>query len=66
MKLNKLKTQIAQANAQISTAELCKAVGITGQAYRRAINTGSRPATVGKIAAALGVPVESIIELEEA
>ncbi len=66
MKLNKLKTQIAQANAQISTAELCKAVGITGQAYRRAISTGSRPVTVGKIAAALGVPVESIIELEEA
>lgn len=62
MKLDKLKTQIAQATAQISTTDLCKTAGITEQSYRRAMNTGSRPATIGKIAEALSVSITDIIE----
>ena len=61
MKLDRKKTQIAQAYAQMTTGNLCKAAGITEQAYRRAMSTGSRPATIGKIAAALGVSVADII-----
>ena len=62
MKLDKQKTQILQAQKQISATDLCNMPGITVQAYRRAMNTGSRPITIGKIAEALGVPVTDIIE----
>ena len=62
MKLDKQKTQILQAQKQISATDLCTMAGITVQAYRRAMNTGSRPITIGKIAEALGVPVTDIIE----
>ena len=64
MKLDRQKTQIAQASAQMSTGSLCKVAGITEQAYRRAMSTGSRPATIGKIAAALSVSVADIIKTD--
>ena len=50
MKLDKQKTQILQAQKQISATDLCNMAGITVQAYRRAMNTGSRTITIGKIA----------------
>lgn len=65
MKLDRRKTQLAQASAQMTTGNLCKAAGITAQAYRRAMSTGSRPMTIGRIAAALGVPVEDIVEVDD-
>jgi len=45
--------------------DLCKAVEIQYQTYRR-ISSGHncKPATVGKIAKALKVPVESLIDME--
>lgn len=64
MKLDKQKTQIAQASAQMTIGSLCKVAGITEQSYRRAMSTGSRPATIGKIADALGVSVADIVETD--
>lgn len=61
MKIDREKVQILQASAQMTIGSLCKVAGITEQAYRRAISTGSRPVTIGKIAAALGVSVTDII-----
>ena len=62
MKLNKRKTMIAQAKAQLSVSAICKAAGTAPQVYRRAMNKGCRPETAGKIAAALNVPLEDILE----
>lgn len=62
MKLDKEKTLIAQAKAKKTTAEVCSSAVITSAMYRRAYEKGCRPATAGKIAEALGVPVTDIIE----
>ena len=61
MKIDREKVQILRASAQMTIGSLCETAGITEQAYRRAISTGSRPVTIGKIAAALGVSVADII-----
>ena len=63
MKISKLKLQIALARAQMNPYDLCRAVGIQYQTYRR-LSSGSncKPATVGKIAKALGVDVTEILE----
>lgn len=65
MKIDREKVQILRASAQMTIGSLCETAGITEQAYRRAISTGSRPVTIGKIAAALGVPVEDIVEVDD-
>lgn len=63
MKINNSKLQIALATACMNPYDLCKAVNIQYQTYRR-ISSGNncKPATVGKIAKALGVDVTEIIE----
>lgn len=65
LKINNSKFQIALATACMNPYDLCKAVNIQYQTYRR-ITAGynCKPATVGKIAKALNVPVESLIDME--
>ena len=63
MKANKKKLELAMANACLNTEDLA----IKATMPRPTINnviTGRnvRPATIGKIARALNVPVESLIE----
>lgn len=63
MKINKSKLLIALANACMNPYDLCKAVGMQYQNYRRIVNGGNcKPATVGKIAKALNVNVTEILE----
>lgn len=51
------------ANACMNPYDLCKVAEIRYQTYQR-ITSGkdAKPATVGKIAKALNVPVENLIE----
>lgn len=65
MKINNSKLQIALATACMNPYDLCKAVNIQYQTYRR-ISAGykCKPATAGKIAKALNVPVEQLVDLE--
>lgn len=51
------------ATAYVNPYDLCKMASIQYQTYKR-ISTGreAKPATVGKVAKALGVSVESLIE----
>lgn len=65
MKINNSKLQIALATACMNPYDLCKEIGIQYQTYRR-ISTGNncKPATIGKIAKALNVPVENLINME--
>lgn len=65
MKIDNSKLQIALATACMNPYDLCKAIGIQYQTYRR-ISAGfnCKPATVGKIAKALKCDVTEIIEKE--
>ena len=65
MIINNSKLQIALATACMNPYDLCKVVNIQYQTYRR-ISAGNncKPATVGKIAKALNVPVENLIDVE--
>mgnify|MGYP000194648794 FL=1 len=60
---NKRKLEIAMANACMNPYDLCKVAEIRYQTYQR-ITSGkdAKPATVGKIAKALNVSVENLIE----
>lgn len=63
MRLNKSKLLIALANACMNPYDLCKATGMKYQNYRRVANGNNcKPATVGKIARALGVDVTELLE----
>lgn len=65
MIINNSKLQIALATACMNPYDLCKEIGIQYQTYRRvAAGNKCKPATVGKIARALNVPVEQLIETE--
>lgn len=63
MKLDRTQLDIAVANAGVpSYRQLAQRVGCSAQNLSVILNRGScKPATAGKIAAALGVPVESIV-----
>lgn len=67
MTLDKRKTQIAMARNVLSTRELCKKAGIHNSTLARILSEHQTPTpqTIGKIASALGVPVESIIKEED-
>ena len=61
MKVNRKKLQLAMANACLNSEDLA----VKAELPRPTLNiTGRsvRPATIGKIAKALGVPVEQILE----
>lgn len=63
MTISKDKLLIALANACMNPYDLCKAVNIQYQTYRRIANGRScKPATVGKIAKALNVDVTELLE----
>ena len=63
MKANKKKLELALANACMNPYDLCKAVEIQYQTYLRITNgKNAKPATIGKIAKALNIPVEQLIE----
>ena len=65
MKVNFQKLQIALATSCMNPYDLCKEIGLQSQTYRRiAAGNKCKPATVGKIAKALNVPVTEIIETE--
>ncbi|RKI42435.1 XRE family transcriptional regulator [bacterium D16-51] len=66
MKINNSKLQIALATACMNPYDLCKAVKIQYQTYRR-ITAGNncKTATVGRIARALGCEVTDLLEDEQ-
>lgn len=66
MRLDRTQLDIAIANAGVpSYRQLALRVGCSAQNLSVILNRGScKPATAGKIAAALGVPVESIVRKE--
>ena len=65
MKINKQKLQIALATACMDPYDLCRAVDIQYQTYRRIVaGNKCKFSTVGKIAKALNVPVEDLIDME--
>lgn len=63
MKIDFTKLEVAMANACISTSELSRKTNLNYSTLTR-IKSGmqSQPATIGKIAKALGVRVEELIE----
>ena len=65
MKLKRERLDVAMANACMNAYALCEVAGIQYQTYHRIIKgKPCKPATAGKIAAALGVRVEDLIERE--
>jgi len=63
MKVNRKKLQLAMANACLNSEDLAVKAEMPRPTLNNAITGRSvRPATIGKIAKALGVPVEQIIE----
>lgn len=66
MRLDRTQLDIAIANAGVpSYRQLALSVGCSAQNLSVILNRGScKPATAGKIAAALGVSVESIVRKE--
>lgn len=60
---NRRKLEMAMASACMNPYDLCKAADVTYYTYQR-ITTGkhAKPATIGRIAKALNVPVEQILE----
>ena len=66
MKIDKMKVDIAMANKGFSAKELSEKCGIsqiTITRLKKGVQT-ARPETVGKIAKALDVPVENLIDLD--
>lgn len=63
MKINRKKLEIAMAGACFNSKELAIAAELPRPTLNNAISGRNvRPATIGKIAKALNVPVESLIE----
>ena len=66
MKVNRQKLEMAMARACMNSAELPKAADLPRPTVYNAITGRNiRPATLGKIAKALGVDPADIIEQEE-
>ncbi|MCI7097581.1 MAG: helix-turn-helix transcriptional regulator [Lachnospiraceae bacterium] len=67
MKINAEKLRIVMSDCQMGTKELATVTGICESTIKRAYRGGEmRSTTIGKIAAALGVPAESLILDEKA
>lgn len=63
LKISQDKVQLAMARKTMNPYDLCSAAGISYAAYRRIMkNGGCKIATLGRIAAALGVDVTDILE----
>ena len=62
---NKQKLNLIMANCCITSGELQKKSGLPRGTFLNVITGKSvRPATIGKVAKALNVPVESLIDME--
>ena len=65
MKTNRKKLELAMARACMNTDELTKVASVPRPTLNNVITgRGIRPATIGKVAKALGVDVAEIIEQE--
>ncbi|WP_414151020.1 helix-turn-helix domain-containing protein [Acetobacterium carbinolicum] len=65
MKANKYKLEIAMANRCLNTGDLVNLTKMPRPTVNNVITGRSvRPATIGKIARALEIPVEDLIEKE--
>lgn len=63
LKISQDNVQLAMARKSMNPYDLCSKAGISYAAYRRIMKEGGcKIATLGKIAAALGVDVTEIIE----
>nr|DAK64240.1 MAG TPA: Methylphosphonate synthase, Hydroxymethylphosphonate, Iron, OXIDOREDUCTASE [Caudoviricetes sp.] len=62
MRINRDKLKLAQARAMLGNKELAAAAKISANTLVTAGKVNVMPATVGKIAKALGVDVTEIIE----
>ena len=64
MKIDKQKLEVAMANAVVGTKQLSDLTGIAPAMMTRIKNGNQepRPVTVGKIAKALGVKVEDLVD----
>lgn len=66
MKISKEKLLVLMARQAVNPYGLCDKAGICYASYRRITNGAiCKPATIGKIARALGVDVTEIIDTEE-
>ena len=62
MKLNKFKLDLLQAEQGLTGAELARKAGMSRQNFSTVRQRGTcTPVTAGKIARALGVPVEALM-----
>ena len=62
MKLNKFKLYLLQAEQGLTGAELAQKAGMSRQNFSTVRQRGTcTPVTAGKIARALGVPVEALM-----
>ncbi len=68
MKIDKRGYELALAKAEMNTRDLANECGISESTLSKAINgqTEPRPATLGRLARILNVPVEQIVVREEA
>ncbi len=65
MKISKTRLELAMAQSCKNPFQLAKEAGCQYQTLRNAINGGNcKPATIGKIAAVLNVPVELLVQTE--
>lgn len=63
LKISQNKVQLAMARKAMNPYDLCSKAGISYASYRRIMKAGGcKIATLGKIAAAIGVDVTEIIE----
>ena len=64
MKINRTRLDVAMLNANLgSYAEVARRMGCSAQNLSVILTRGScKPATAAKIAAALGVPLEDLLE----
>lgn len=66
MKINKQKLQLAMANACLNMDDLAELVDISRVSISKYLSglRSPKPKTLGKIAKALNVPVENLIDME--
>jgi transcriptional regulator with XRE-family HTH domain len=66
LKISKPALLLAMATACINDGDLCEKSGVAKPTFAniKAGKRNPRPATIGKLAKALGVPVAQLVELE--
>lgn len=67
MKINKQKLQLAMANACLNMDDLAAQAEVSRVSISKYLSglRNPKPKTIGKIAKALNVPVENLIDVEE-